>query len=319
MDINVNSCPGTTGYRCSRLLGVLALLMFAFPAPGVAGDQAYGENFFRVGKAWGDALPAQTPLTPSPEAVADYQRQLESLQNQGGPYSDALAEPLAGLARAHLANGDPGEARRLYRRALHIVRVNEGLYSERQIPFLQALLGIYRTSGDLESLDQRYDYYFRLYGKGQPPYTEVRLGAALGYLRWQREAIRLGMDGERHRRLLNLYRLNDELIKATAVDPNVSPSQYGEVVLSQLQNLYLLEDRVEPRLEKIGVVATAPAFGGEWEQADFDRKRLEALQKGALAQGARLVKTKQGPLPVYWPRTISMKKMGRPAKAKMRK
>ena len=35
--------------------------------------------------------------------------------------------------------------------------------------------------------------------------------------------------------------------------------------------------------------------------------------------GARLAKTRHGPFPVYWPRTISMKKMGRPAKARMRK
>jgi hypothetical protein len=138
-------------------------------------------------------------------------------------------------------------------------------------------------------LDQRYDYYFRLYGSGQPPFTEVRLRAALGYFSWQREALRLGMDGERHQRLLDLHRLNGDLIEATAVDSRVTPVQYGEVVLSQLKNLYLLEDRVEPRVEKIGVVETAPAFGGEWEQTDFDRKRLETLRKGALSQGVNLL------------------------------
>jgi hypothetical protein len=117
----------------------------------------------------------------------------------------------------------------------------------------------------------------------------VRLRAALAYLRWQREALSLGMDGERHQRLLDLYNLNDELVKATAVDPDVSIEQYREVVMSQVRNLYLVEDKISPRMEKIGVVSSAPSFGGEWEETDFDRKRLETLQRGALSGGVRLL------------------------------
>lgn len=231
----------------------------------------------------------QNSRAPSSAATAEFQQQLDVMQEMGGPYSDGLAEPLTGLARSRLANGDVEEAARLYRHALHIVRINDGLYSERQIPIVQSLLEIYRSSGDLESLDQRYDYYFRLYGSGQPPFTEVRLGATLGYLRWQREALRLGMDDERHRRLLNLYQMNDQLIKAVALDSQVTAERYNEVVLSQVRNLYLLGDRIQPRLEKIGVIASAPAFG-EWEPSDFERKRLETLQRGTLSQGAGLLK-----------------------------
>jgi tetratricopeptide (TPR) repeat protein len=291
MHINVNSCPHPASNKFTGLCRALLVALLLQGTFCLAGDRAYGEDFFRAGSSWHDALPLRLdkPLTPSATSVSEFQRQLDEMQQLGGPYSDALAEPLTGLARSHLASGDVEEAGRLYRRALHIVRVNDGLYSERQIPILQELLALYRSTGDLESLDRRYDYYFRLYGSGQPPFTEVRLRAALGYLRWQREALRLGMDGERHQRLLNLYRLNDELIKATAESPDVSAAQYREVVLSQLRNLYLLEDRVQPRLEKIGVVETAPAFGGEWEQSDFERKRLETLQRGALSLGARLL------------------------------
>jgi tetratricopeptide (TPR) repeat protein len=265
--------------------------LLSFPmAHAYSANHAYGEDFVRVGSSWRDAGPPtmDRPLT-SPRSMSEFERRLEEAQDRYGPYGDALAEPLTGLARGYLASGDLEQATRHYRRALHIVRINDGLYSKRQIPILQQLLGIYRSTGDLESLDQRYDYYFRLYGSGQPPFTEVRIGAALGYFRWQREALRLGMDGERHQRLLNLYRLNDELIQAVAGDRSVTAAQFNEVVLSQLRNLYLLEDRIQPRLEKMGVVETAPAFGGEWEQTDFERKRLETLQRGALSIGANLV------------------------------
>ena len=290
--MNVNSCPEALLNRGLRPLAVMLLALSLGSAPDTwANRHAYGEYFVRQGQNWVETGPqrATSPAVPSFEERNQHQRELEKLQNRDGPYSDTLAEPLAAMGRYHRANGEVEEAVRFYRRALHVVRVNDGLYSERQIPILQELLDTYRGSGDLEALDQRYDYYFRLYGNGEPPYTEIRLGATLAYLRWQREALRLGMDGEKHHRLLDLYQLNDKLLRATAADPEVSLDQYHQVVLSQLRNLYLLEDRITPRLEKIGVAATAPSFGGEWEQGDFDRKRLETLQRGALSMGARLM------------------------------
>ena len=42
--------------------------------------------------------------------------------------------------------------------------------------------------GDLEALDDRYYYFFRLYRSEQPPCTALRKRASLGYLRWQRAA-----------------------------------------------------------------------------------------------------------------------------------
>lgn len=293
MFIDVNSWPRVAdgvGYLSCLWLLCAALLLPA--ADSLAGKRAYGEDFVRVGQRWTDAgpPPALSRETPPPGSDGGFLRQIEQLQDREGPYSDSLAEPLAGLGRYYRSAGDLDGALRSYRRALHVVRINDGLYSERQIPILQELLDTYRGSGDLQALDQRYDYYFRLYGNGQPPYSEVRLRATLGYLRWQREAIRLGMDGERHRRLLALYHMNDTLIQATGQDPAVSRQQHREVVLSQLRNLYLLEDRIAPRLEKIGVAESAPSFGGEWEQGDFDRKRLETLQRGALSRGAGLLR-----------------------------
>jgi tetratricopeptide (TPR) repeat protein len=225
------------GYLSCLWLLCAALLLPA--ADSLAGKRAYGEDFVRVGQRWTDAgpPPALNRETPPPGADGGFLRQIEQLQDREGPYSDSLAEPLAGLGRYYRSAGDLDGALRSYRRALHVVRINDGLYSERQIPILQELLDTYRGSGDLQALDQRYDYYFRLYGNGQPPYSEVRLRATLGYLRWQREAIRLGMDGERHRRLLALYHMNDTLIQATGQDPAVSRQQHREVVLSQLRNL----------------------------------------------------------------------------------
>jgi hypothetical protein len=289
----LNSWPKCAIPR-SRALTVALLLALAFNAlPAWAGKYAYGERFVRVGKDWSNAGPLRLHVkanTAAPLEGDNYQRQVSELELQGGPYSDALAEPLVGLGRFYQNSGDPEQAQRLYRRALHIVRVNDGLYSERQIPILRELLNGYRASGEWETLDERYDYYFRLYGNGQPPYSNVRLQASLGYMRWQREAVRLGLDDKVHDRLLTLYHLNADLLARLAEDVSVDERWYRELSLSQLRNLYLVEDKVAPALQNIGVASSSPMFADEWKQADFKQKRLEGIQRGALSSGVGLLR-----------------------------
>jgi hypothetical protein len=262
-------------------------------APTVwAGKYAYGEAFVRVGQNWADGGPVQDQPQFDSQATQDdaqYQRQVDQLENEGGPYADALAEPLTGLGRQYRQRGDMEQAKRLYRRALHVVRVNDGLYSERQMPILRELLDAYRVSGELEELDGRYDYYFRLYGNGRPPYTDVRLRATLAYLRWQREAIRLQLDKDDSRRMLALYQLNTELLQAVATDASVPLSRHRELALSQLRNLYLLEDRFAATVQNVGLAPSTPMFAEQWTQEDFKQKRLETIQRDAQSQGARLL------------------------------
>jgi len=288
----LNSCSRRQGR--SPLLQMLGLLCaLAVPPPVWAGTPApYGEYFVRLGQSWPDAgaiTPGPEPL-PGPESgdVARFERQLDQLQEHGGPYADTLAEPLSDLARFYRRSGDVAQAQKAYLRALHVVRINEGLYSERQVPILKELFEIYRMTGDMATLDARYDYFFRLYGSGQPPYTPVRVGAALEYLRWQREALRLGLDERDTERLLALYSLNEQMLQAAAADPTVEFSSYRALALSQLRNLYLLQDRYEPRVDTIG---TAPSVGmpTAWDEQDAGQHRLEALQRNALGRGRVLL------------------------------
>ncbi len=252
----------------------------------------YGEYFVRLDERWPDAG-VVTPVT-EPDAAsvvqdnASFQAQLSRLETQGGPYADTLSEPLADLARLHRRSGDVVQAQQAYQRALHVVRINDGLYSERQVPILRELFETYRMTGNLAELDARYDYFFRLYGSGQPPHTTLRLGAALEYLRWQREALRLELDERDTERLLNLYALNDRILRSAAADPAVDLGSYRGLVLSQLRNLYLLQSKYEPRAETISVnsqFATPTA----WDEQDTSQRRLETYQRNAVKYGRQLL------------------------------
>lgn len=281
----------------ARLWGALCLLCvgaLSAPVLEAAGPTPYGEYFVRLGASWPDAGPIpsrpESAATRSAEEAEEYRRRLAELEQQAGPYADALAEPLADLALLARQNGDIAEAQRHYRRALHVVRVNEGLYSERQVPILRALFESYRLSGDLQILDERYDYFFRLYGNGKPPYTPVRLGATLEYLRWQREALRLEVEGDEKERLLNLYQLNQQILDEVALDRAVDLPAYQELVMSQLRNLYLVQDRVVPKIELVGTGGPlSTGFANDWAGQDVNDKRLENLQQTGLGRGRELL------------------------------
>ena len=282
-------------FRGRCLAAVYALSVWVLPVAADGGAAPYGEHFVRVGKTWPDAAP---PLR-SPEAVPqldldrdEYERRLVQVESAGGPYSDGLTEPLLGLARYHRGQGELETALALNQRALHLLRVNDGLYSERQIPLVREQLQLYREAGDFNALDQRYDYFFRLYGSGRPPYSELRLQATLEYLRWQREALRSGLDEDgAQRRLLNLYELNRDLMEAAMTAPGVNSQMRMKLGLSQLRNLYLLMDRVQAPVEDLfGVAGNRSGVGypgGELQ--DFHNARLQALRSTGLAKGRALV------------------------------
>lgn len=273
--------------------GLVAVICMAPALPAKAATAApYGQTFVRLGQEWRDGLPGgarvQMATDAAPGAV-NYKRMVTESELHGGPYADALAEPLAALARHRRGQGDLERAEKLYRRALHVVRVNDGLYSKRQIPILRELLDTYRAAGDLTTLDERYEYFFRLYGRGEPPYSDVRMRAALEYLRWQREAVRLDLDGKDNRRLLDLYELNDELLRAVGADTAADPLWYRQLCMSQLRNLYLIQDRVQPKLQNASAPPSVPIFASDWGEKDSKLMRLEGIQRGAVGQGVRLL------------------------------
>jgi hypothetical protein len=277
-----------------HLARVAVLLSAALAGAVMAAGAPYGEHFALAGARWGDAGPggAGGRMVASPAQAADYQVAISRYEQQAGPYSDRLAEPVAALARQYRAAGDYNSAQRLYRRALHVVRINDGLYSKRQVPLLRELLQSYREAGDYETLDERYDYYFRLYGNGQPPYTEIRLRAALEYLRWQREALRLGVGGGELERLLHLYELNQDLLQGLEGAPGVDFVQRRALVLSQLRNLYLLQERgpAQP-YNRGGSAPGSEPLATQPFDISVAQQKLENMQRGALGNGEDLLES----------------------------
>lgn len=250
----------------------------------------YGEKFARIGQGWADVRPPivePVPVIESDNPGNAFQLQLDEFESKAGPYADGLTEPLLGLGRYYSQRGDYERAVQLYRRALHIVRLNDGLNSKRQVPVVRELLDTVRLSGDLQALDDRYDYFFRLYGRGQPPYNDIGVRAALEYLRWQREALRLDIDNSDSRRLLHLYALNEDMLDAGDGSTSFTLEDRWKLSLGQIRNLYLLQSKVRPPIEITGLqtnMAMQP-MSGQGLEMDFTQRQLQALRRNAFRAG----------------------------------
>ena len=275
------------------LLVLLGLGLFLTQPWAIAkSPELYGQEYVRLDQSWEDGSPPSLPAPPEEYGDADESAFLEQVQIQelsDGPYSNALAEPLSSLGRYYRDQGKYDEALGLYQRALHLVRVNDGLYSERQIPLVRELLDTYRLAGDMHALDKRYEYFFRLYGNGQPPYTELRLRASLEYLRWQREAVRLKLDGERKNRLVDMYQLNKRILESAAQSTAVGKDWYRQLVLSQIRNLYLLQSEIELPDEAYAFQSSGSNQSNQELSLDLYQQRLEDIQRTSAAKGRSLL------------------------------
>jgi hypothetical protein len=282
-----------------RSLLFLFVLLCPLLASGTrAGSEPYGKNYVLAGADWpGEAVSVSEPLPATEpasarELVDSLERQLAEQEFSDGPYAPVLSETLAALARAQDALGQSDAAMRSRERALHLIRVNEGLYSSTQGPLVRDMLNSLRRTRDFEALDERYSYFYRLFGGGQPPWTSVRWGATMEYLRWQREALRLGLDSQSHDRLLRLHVLNDDLLERVdsgAVQP--SWQQRRDLTLSQLKTLYLIEELVPPPIDLLDQRRSEFPRAGDPMAFDLQRERLQNMRRTLQRSGRALLES----------------------------
>lgn len=164
------------------------------------------------------------------------------LQADFGPYDYRLMEPLGDLGDLQQRMGDHEGAARTFKRALHVIRINNGLYHESQIDVLDKLIVSERVLRNWQDVDDHYAYmqhlYQRLYG-----IDDSRLEAGLQKVAsWHVSAFNVNLDGKRfeHLRTANkLFHLRLKVAKLTlsADDPKFD-FLYRNIALCERQ-LYL--------------------------------------------------------------------------------
>lgn len=197
------------------------------------------------------------PSTQSDLKPSLIDRQLESIQEMEssfGPYDIRLKEALKGLGFQLKNSGDYYQARDAYGRALHVSRINEGLYNASQISIVERLIELDLGLANWGAVNNHYAYLENLYKKlyhVDDPRLEKGLRKVVA---WHIDASNVNLDGNRveHlRKALSLFKLRLEVAELTlsGEDPlfdslrqNIARSEYFLYMASDL-NREMLKQR----------------------------------------------------------------------------
>ena len=145
-------------------------------------------------------------LNARPQEEQAYASAIEAIESDGGAYAAELSEPLLGLALTLQSQGRHAEAIALFRRGIHLTRVNEGLYCEQQIPLLQGEISSNIAIQDFAMADERQNYLYRVQTRSIEA-GDALTDALMQQAQWQYDAYQLGLGPDGYIRLLNMHEL----------------------------------------------------------------------------------------------------------------
>lgn len=98
-------------------------------------------------------------------SINQYEQAIRALELEGGPYEARLSQELLSLGNVYQQQGDQQQALGIYDKALHVNRINNGLYSLSQKPIIEAIIDSYFSLGDLVTANDQQEYLFYLQKK----------------------------------------------------------------------------------------------------------------------------------------------------------
>jgi len=224
-----------TSFSGGLLALPITLLLTTLPAPAMAAD---GEQ----------AAPALVVESPADERA--FQNAIQQIESSEGAYAGALPESLFSLAQKLQAQGRHDDAVKAFRRAVHLTRINEGLYCTQQIPLLQGEITSHRAAQNYAAAEERQNYLYRVQTRSLGS-SEALVKAYMEQARWQYDAYQLGLEQQGHNRLMAMadqYRLaaQDVIAREGTASPNLLPPLHG-----MLQAQYLISRYELPAQEPI--------------------------------------------------------------------
>ena len=245
MEINLNSL---SIYRSVLCIGVTIILSVGgtVHSPKAHAEAVAGGNSDSVNEAlildMRRALDAAS-TTPEPdETRIAYTKLIEDIEREQGAYDPGLTQQLLALGAALQTEARHDEAIAVFKRGVHLARINTGLYSAEQIALLHGEIRSYFALGDFAQVDERRQYLHRVERRALRHNNEASTQALLDQALWQRQAYVMGIDEAETRfsRLQSMWQLNrmalDEVIKTEGdTSPALLAPLYG-----MLQSQYLV-------------------------------------------------------------------------------
>jgi hypothetical protein len=149
---------------------------------------------------------AKKPSSDSP-ATLQYRAAIEEIEGIEGAYGNGLPQTLMGLGTALQEQNAHAEAVEVFKRAMHVTRINEGLYNLDQVPILERLIESYIADENWEDANDRHSYLFWLHRRnfGQ---SDTRLLPIIEKLsNWHLNLYTLNLSDGMHEHLITAHSL----------------------------------------------------------------------------------------------------------------
>ena len=218
----------------------------------------------------------EQPTLVSPDA-ASYQFYITDLESRLGPYANGLAEQLLGLGSVYQDQGLHAEAIDIFKRAVHVARINGGLNAPEQIPLLQRLIRSLVAVGDFESADERQFYLYRVQANAYGAQSPQMSAAMLERAEWERQAYYLSVGETSFLRLLTMWELYSNVLRNVARQEGKLSESLLRPLQGLLQTQYLISSYApgSPTGFQAGAVDDGYA-----EEARFSMVRVSNYKQG---------------------------------------
>jgi tetratricopeptide (TPR) repeat protein len=162
---------------------------------------------------------------------------------QRGPYAPELVPELRGLGAALFQEEQFNDAIDAYARAIHLLRINEGLKTSSQAGLVEQVIEAQMEVGDFIAADGQQEYLFRIRRATMSPGDPEMLASVEQYADWHRGAYLGQLDRYRYPRIVDLIDLYGEMIEAVArengeFNRNSLPYLQGKLKTEYLLSIY---------------------------------------------------------------------------------
>jgi len=204
-----------------------------------------------------------------------YRKAISAMESSRGAYAPELSEQLLSLGLTLQSQGRHEEAVDLFKRGVHLARINNGLYSAEQIPLLQGQINSHIALGKYFEADDRQQYMYRVQVRSMTS-GDARTMALMQQANWQFNAYMLDLGPLASSRLMNmwdLYRLalNDIITREGDTSAELLPPLHGMLRAQYLISGFNPEDHSH---------SSPDDLGARQEQNRFNAYRAQSFQKG---------------------------------------
>ena len=221
--------------------------------------------------------PAGKPLVAELPDIKSYREAIEQLESGEGAYARALPEQLLSLGISLQQSGKHDEAVELFKRGVHLSRINNGLYGVEQIALLQQEILSHIALGQYSEADERQHYMYRVQMRNMESSLN-RAEAFMQQARWQYNAYRLNLGDTGYTRLMSMW----DLYRLALNDIVDREGSTAESLIEPLEGMLLAQYLITDYTPQSGSggFSSGESFTAQQQANRFNAYRGQSYKRG---------------------------------------